>query len=277
MKVGSVFIYLALRQMPTGRVLFALYELREEAAPLGDERLLRRIDKAIARAEKTLEFEMRWSTARTDTSTKRGKARLIDAKLDQQIGALKSLARLMTVGDEGSEVVALAGEFLQANFPDGLAAIVQQSFELQLATVDGMLRRFRGEYRRHVEALNAGPLVDRIERLNDELRQELRHHKSTTITFDQVRASREETHEELGEVVVTILATYPDRSEEGTRQREDLLAPINRQQAFVVEAHRRRRRPLDVDPRTGIEVEPTVEDEVLTDDAPVEDVVVVDI
>jgi hypothetical protein len=53
-----------------------------------------------------------------------------------------------------------------------------------------------------------------------------------------------------------------------------LLAPINRQQALIVEAHRRRRRPLDVDPRTGIEVEPTNEDDVLIETPTMDDALV---
>jgi hypothetical protein len=253
---GSISDYLVLRQMPPGRHVFALNQMGPVASELGLVALSAHIDAAIEKGRQALRAEFAWAQARARRTSARGKAVLVDNQADVQISAIETITRARTVGDPGEPLVVQAQEVLDQIFPRGVAPITKQRFEVQLGIMDTMLEHFHGSLSTHVTNLGLERDVARLARLVEEFRAELTVINDPAITFDKVTEARDELHQHTSAVTVLALAAFPGLDEESTRTRERLMAPINDQQARVFEARRRQRRPLDVDPETGQEIEP---------------------
>ncbi|MFU8803998.1 MAG: hypothetical protein ACNA8W_09345 [Bradymonadaceae bacterium] len=267
-----------IRRMPAGRVVFSVTEMRDEAARRGHHDVVAWLDETIKAAHRVLRTEFSYNQTRDRQSTARGKAVALDHELDALIAAMESIVQARTTGPPDDPVVKAAKKVKGAVFPRGVAKITQQSHELQLGTMIVMDEHFYGDLATEVELLGIQREVDLMHGLLQAFQQELRVVKSTVTTYDQVTQAREELHEYVCMAVILIIAAYPALDEESTRARESLLAPFRDQQERVLNDHRRRRRPLDVDPATGVVLftEPTLDDDDVLDPQDV-DVLVTDV
>jgi hypothetical protein len=267
---GSTSEYTNLRRMPTGRYLFALGQMRQRVEGAEPERvprpelLIERIDAALAAGQVARERDFEWVRTRDREDRARGEATLVDNEVDVQISSIEAIVRARTVGDD-EERVAAARAIKERVFPRGVAVITNRTFEVQLSLMDAMLEELRGELSEQVRRVGIEEEVARLGRLVEKFRAELGKVNEDVLTFDQVRAAREDLHEQTAVALVTVLSALPGTTEDEMRMREHLLAPLNDQQERVYEAQRRHRRPLDVDPTTG-EVIP--DDDVLEDGPP---------
>lgn len=254
MATGSLFPYLQMRRFPPGRRVFTLEQMRvvaEEHSPS----LLPLIDKAIAHDRHTLKLEGLWSRTRGDTSTSRGEATVIDAKIDRTLGAMESIAKGQQVGPKDDAVAEAATKFIKAVFPLGVQAVTQKPFEEQLGALRTLLDLFDDELAEPVKLIGVDRHVTQLRPLVEQFGQELALSKTPHVTWDVVSAAQREGQELLAEVVVVVLGTHHERTPETTAIREELLAEYNRQDALLREAFRRQRRPLDVNPDSGEEVD----------------------
>ncbi|TXD36973.1 hypothetical protein FRC98_09535 [Lujinxingia vulgaris] len=250
---GIVSNHLNFIHMPTGRYVFALKALGEEAERRGLDTLKAAADEAIGVGERALRLEFAYEQARTQSSNARGEAVQLDNQLDGQIGAIKALTDARAFGDEHDPVVQAARKILTVIFPRGAAPIIHQSFEVQLGTMDVMLEHLEGDLAGEVQLVGLEREVTRMRELVERFRAELKRAPDAAISFSEVRAAREELHEYASLVMIQALASYPSLDEQATRQRESLVAALIDQQERVRDDHRRRRNPADINPETGEE------------------------
>lgn len=254
MAPGSLFPYLQMRRFPTGRRIFTL----EQTRVVADKHLptlLPLIDQAIAHDRNTLRLEGLWSRTRGDTSTSRGEATVIDAQIDRTLVAMETVAKGQQVGPKGDLVADAATRFLKAVFPLGVQAVTQKPFEEQLGGLKMLVELFDGELEKDVKLIGVERHLAQLKPLMEQFEQQLALTKTPHITWDVVSAAQREGQELLAEVVVVILGAFHARNSATTSVREELLAEYNRQDALLREAFRRQRRPLDVNPDTGEEVD----------------------
>lgn len=249
----SLLKYFNIRRLPTGRLLFVLNDIRQVAVGLHLQGLVTEVDEAIAHAKKTLELELQWRTRKSDPSKKRGDASIIDSQIDTLLGGIQSIVSGQSVGDESDPAVPAARRFLSSIFPLGLGGITNQSFEQQLGYMDAMQLRFANELKDDVKTLGLGAKLSQLSTLVEAFRKELEKTRNE-ITWNSVVAAQNEGHELLADLFVSIFACHKKRDPETLKRRAALLAEYDRQDRIVYEAQRRRRKVLDVDPDTGLEL-----------------------
>ncbi|RDV36414.1 hypothetical protein DV096_19565 [Bradymonadaceae bacterium TMQ3] len=250
---GIVSNHLNFIHMPTGRYVFGLKEIRDEAERRGLDAVVNACDEALSYGDRALNLEFTYEQTRERSSQARGEAVVLDNQLDGQIGAMKSLTDARTFGDANDPVVKAAHRILGVVFPRGAAPIIHQTFEVQLGIMDTMLAHFDGELASDVQLVGLEREVERMRELVERFRAELKYAPDTAVSYAEVRAAREELHEHAALVVIQILASYPALDPRSTREREALIAPLTVQQERVRADHRRRRNPADVNPETGEE------------------------
>lgn len=247
--------FVQIRRMPTGRYRFSLQQMRTRAAAEGLTDVVSRLDRALAAAERTQRLELGYLRAQNNTSTARGSAALIDNMIDEQIVAIHKTVDAHRIGDDDDPVVQAAREMMTEFFPDGVRAITHRSFEEQLSIMDTMMEAFESDFATHVDTLHLGRQITRLGRLIEEFRVELKLDKAEAVSFDQVRASRDDLHDQVCRAVVSVLFALDDDGDPNAdRKQQQILAPLYFQQERVAEARRRNRVPTDVDPDTGEEV-----------------------
>lgn len=248
---GMISNHLSSRRMPTGRYVFAFTQILEEAREEGDEKVIKWLEKCVEHGRKTLSLEFAYEQSRAQDSSARGDAFKLDNQLDNLITAIKKLVAARDIDGQDDPVSKASRRVQDVIYPRGVAPIIRQSYEAQLATMDMMIEQFREDLDEEVELLGIDREVSRFEKLVDQFRAELRRNEVPTVSYDQVKEARNELHEYASMAEVVILAAYDGMDEETARERESLLAPYTDQQQRVLEAQRRRRSPQDVDPDTG--------------------------
>ena len=261
---GIVSNHLNFIHMPTGRYVFALKALRDEAEKRSLDTLKAAADEAISVGERALRLEFAYEQARTQSSSARGEALAIDNQIDAQVGAIKAMTDARTVGPDEDPVVQAARRVLDVLFPRGIAPIVHQSFEVQLGILDVFLEHTDSQLASDMTLLGLEREVTRLRELVARFRAELNREADAGVPFIDVRAAREELHEAAALVYLQALASYPSLDEQATRQRESLIAGFTEQHERVRADHRRRLKPTDIDPVSG--------EELLEGDAPPSDV-----
>lgn len=257
----SVIEELVFSRMPAGRYAFALGEMESRAQEIGEAVLIRAVEEALKAARKTLSYEFRWAKIRNSRSSARGRATVLDNMIDRQISAIFGSVENNLVGDDDDPVVKSAEIVMKEIFPDGVGAITQREFEVQLGIMDSMMERFSEELAEHIERLHLERHIARLSRLIEEFRKELSTREGPTLTYDQVRGARTALHEATCHVIVAAHFLLKDDDE----TRIYFLAPLNEQRRRVTEARQRHRVVTDIDPETGEDVEAS--DELLDDDA----------
>ncbi|MEM9459374.1 MAG: hypothetical protein AAGF11_34665 [Myxococcota bacterium] len=259
-----VFDYLDLYVFPTGRRAFAQRQIAQRAGARGLTTIASHAEAAVAHEEQTLQLELQRKSAGTSAARFSPETLKLDNVLDKKItgldGFLDSQERLY---GEDSEPGQAAATIRRAILADGAAAITQLSFEQQSEAVDAMLTRLDQEDLADSLALVAG-LTAHIEQVRDchaAYRDALSKDVARGPNREQLRTMQTQGQELLAQSVVLVLAHHiASQDLEITRE---LLAPIDRQSEAIRNARRRRRRPTDVDPTTGEDVElpePTLTD-----------------
>src|SRR5690554_3379321 len=172
---GIVSSHLNFIHMPTGRYVFGLKALRDEAERRGLDTLKAAADDAIGVGERALRLEFAYEQARTQSSTARGESLVIDNQIDAQIGAMKAMTDARTLGSEEDPVVQAAHRVLDILFPRGIAPIVHQSFEVQLGILDVFLEHTDTQLASEISLLGLDREVTRLRELVERFRAELNH------------------------------------------------------------------------------------------------------
>jgi hypothetical protein len=260
-----IFDYLTSRQLPTGRRIFAVKAIRKAAEGYGDAKLVALCDASIAFDRETLRLEMNYQKGKSFASDARGKAAEYDLRIDALFTGIYSVAQGHAVG--GLATAETAGEFMKTIFPDGLAGLIQLSFEEQLARVHALLERFDGDLAAAVDEIGARRHVDELKVVVPKFRVELEKETGRKVTYPMVKDARAEGLDKFALVVFAVLSTYGGDSSRDAERRKALLAEYHRQNARIAEAYRRQEAVKDVDPDTG---EPLIDD--ATDQPAAEDV-----
>lgn len=267
--------YLDLKQMPPGRHVFALTSMRVVVLKkLGAATpLLLVIDDAMTVGRETLRIGLAWEVAKKANQDKsRGGAHGVKQRIARQLSSLYSIVQSRTEGDD--EVAVKARELASTVFPNGVAGISNQKFEVMLGTLETMLsEHLQGKLADHVTTVGVDREVRLLAELTALFAQELQPKGRAEVTHDTVETAEDALHEATSEVLNEVLHAMskrnfvpPPGSEPMTdldrvRLREEILAPLNYQQELVAQAYSRHKKPLDVNPNTGEELDPDANDD----------------
>jgi len=258
--------YLNCRKLPTGRRIFTMKAIRRIADDLGDAGIAARCDRSIATDEKTLRVEMDYRYGKKFSSNARGFSTEVDRQIGAVWNAIQAIAQGHTVGED--VVATQATDFLNEVFPNGLAALVQTSFEDRLAEMDILLNRFdastlSGDLAEHVDAMGIRRQVEQLNTLMPKFRAELEKGRVAKITFAEVKRTRLDSLDIFASAILAVLTAYDTNTAQDVAQRENYLAEFHRQNNNHAAAYRRGHGSLDVDPNTGealIDGNPVVEE-----------------
>ena len=250
--LGSLF---KLYAFSTGRRMYAMSLTRPIAVELGNKKIVKHIDAAIAQDRVTRELDLRWA-GRTLLNRGNGKLKEIDALTDNMITALRDGALLQTRGMEpGDAIHDTVDAFLTDLLPAGVPAITALPYVDQISAVDALVSRLRGPLAPMVKELGLARQVERLAELAVAYRAALDEStmSADAVVFAEVRAARERGQEHLLELVVLILSAYLDPTPEQREARAALLTPILLQNEAIRDYLRARRAVRDVDPDSGVE------------------------
>ena len=258
---GTVSNDVVLRQIESGRHVFAMEEGKKrvvDAKTLTDEEkaaLREYFIQSITTGRKTLKTEHLYAQTRDDNSRARGNSVALDNELDTVITDLRDFALIRSRHRDGT-ISKAAKRILKVNFPRGAAAITRLTFEQQLAVMQTMVKEFRGPLSDAVDTIGMTSDVDHFETLVAAFREELTIVEKPITPWDEVVAIRNELHEATSMVKIQVLAAFSDLSDpEVVAEREWILEPLRDQEARTLARQRRQRRPSNVDPETGEELE----------------------
>lgn len=247
-----LFDFLNCRQLPTGRRTFAMKALRRAAEGFGDARIVAKCDRSIAADEACLRAEMAYRQGKSFASNARGLSNEFDRQIDAIWAGIHGVAQGQAVGEDA--VSEQAGDFLKEVFPDGLAGLVNLSFEAQLADMDILLERFElanGDLSAHVDALGIRRHVEQLNVLVPKFRAELERESAAKITYDDLKKVQRDSLDVFAAAVFMVLTTYDTDSAQHAERRAACLAEYHRQNTIVADAYRRYKKLADVDPDTG--------------------------
>ena len=240
----------------TGRRFYAVGQVRDVAAALGDERIARRAEEALEHDRGTLEKERLWKVAKKEKSSGRGRAVELDNRLDRVLSGMHaSVSALKAALARESDLAKRCDAFLTSTFPQGPGAITNSEFEDQLGAMKEILDHLETIDNAQAEAMHITPFAEQLSVLVPLFEAELRE-PGEQFRFKKLRAARALGHEKLCELIATIVADYPGRDPENVEKKERLYAPIAEQNERVRARLARRPSPdVEVDPETGEELD----------------------
>lgn len=250
---NTITEFFSVRRMPSSRCAYALGQMRE----VGDRHgvpapLAERIEGACQVADHTLELELDWEQARTQTSTARGNAAQIDVELDQAIAAIGRILDGELLGPAESPHTQAAKQIHNVIFPGGVVAVIHAPFEHQHVMIDALIGRLRGELAQQVALLGLDRHVERVNALNQSFGRELQNTERPKVSYDQVTASRDALHVALCQVIAAAFEHL--RADADAPTLSALLSPLVEQQQRTRDYLSRRRAVPAVDPGTGAEI-----------------------
>lgn len=244
--------FITLPQLPSGRVLFLLGQMRVALEAI-DPRLVAQLDAARDATQRLRRLEAeRGAAGEAARSKARGAAQAIDYVVDRALSDLAELcAALGKLGDAHPQGAAALG-FSKRFFPRGLSAVIHAVYEEQLLLMEELLAGVaEAPAAAWVATLPVEPYLATLRELTPQYRAELEKAAPTTVSHADVLAARRAAQRELEQLVAGVHFLVPEPA-----QRDATLAPL----AFQVERHRalrrgRRNLVVDVDPKTGVEDE----------------------
>lgn len=251
-----VYSFIDLPIFTTGRRRYALGQVLELARDStaggknGDAALVALVEQAIQHEEATWQKEDAWRRSR-NTSAARGEAAARDLEVDRIISALAGHLETALAIKDGSGEYQAARKLYGQLYPEGVAPIINQPYEDQLAANDGLMLKLTTTLKNEAQTLNLGRFVEALGRANEAFRVELNKAAKVEISYDQVQAARDRGNLNLRMTVARILGASAELTPEAEAQRATLLAPILEQARRIRAARRGRRRVGDVDPTTG--------------------------
>lgn len=254
----SLSALLNLYVFSTGRRILAMTETKRIATAKGHAALATHCDTCITHDREALQVEARWSSDK-DAPQYAPEAKQVDIFVDVAMGALRDSveaeARDVSAGDTLAADAAALGQEL---FPNGLQAITHASFPEELAQLQRIIGCLQSaKWSDTVRDLGLTRRLTRLVELESRYAAAIAA-PTTTLTFADVRNIRAKGQNLMLQAVAMILGLHPAESEADLAAREELLAPILRQNEAIRVYLRARRSVEDVDPETG-EVIPTPE------------------
>ena len=254
--------FIAVYKMPSGRVSYAMRHVLEVARASDEQTLVGLVEATLAAAASCRGLELRHR--RTPKAPLHGAGALkADAELDRGwsrfASILQSTAELFGAADPKGSAAARLHDRL---FPRGVAAITSQSFVEEFESSKLLVQRLAsGDLAPEVTLLGQRETVERLAILTKELGKELAALVEDHVpSWDEVRAARATMQHALVRFVARVCGSYIDDDEQSASKRHALLAPLAEQQRRLAERYRARFGTVDVDPETGVEQDPSVED-----------------
>ena len=233
---------------PRGRREYALSEVARLARERGHDALAEHCDKAKAQAQRTREIHRQLQTARARGANPR--LAELDNTADRTLTALHQVPE--TTGRAmGGEAEATAQAFLDAAFPEGVAAITSLPWAEQLTESKALLRLLDGDQRAAVEQFRLEELVELLRGTVLEIEVEMGRSAPPEVSSKDIRARDAAGQDMLLEAVAMIIGLHPRATLADTRARTTLMHPILVQSEQLRQSRRRRQIPTDVDPTTG--------------------------
>ncbi len=253
---GIIDQYVRLLQFPTGRRMFALRQVRRVAEALGDTALVARVEAALEHEGRVFALERRWASDKNGQGAARGNAFQIDVLIDRTLSAIDGGAAQAAVAlRPGHPLAEKAARFRAHAFPGGVGAVVNLTYEEELAYVDWLLSELDNPdqpWGPTVAELGLTLFVTELRARVVEMRAELERERPRPLRHEELRAARATGQRGLLVTIAHILGNY-DGDDDRARQ---LLAPISDQNERISAARRRWRATTDVDPETGEETGP---------------------
>jgi hypothetical protein len=246
----------------TGRRVFAWNQMRRDDADLrsgavvpDDSELIwgtldTHIVDSIAFDRETLTLELGWASQQANRTSP--EASRLDPLIDVTLSGIQNIGKtFIRASDEHSETKKLAETLLTTIFPKGVRAVTHLTYVDELAVVQTILGHLRGSQREAVDRLGLEPLVARLETLSGQFRDVLHKNDPKTLTWDQIRAAREQGQRRLLQTVAIVLGRHYGDDPDSVRIRNRMLKPILDQNDTIA-AYLRSHRPVqDVDPDSG--------------------------
>lgn len=246
----------SLSQITTGRRIFSLTEVEVRARARGLLEIGNFIGDAIVHDRGTIKYELEWKRTR-GLSTGNPIAVAADNDVDRSASGLNGQFDVLLRSlrhDHPSRPLVL--ELKHFYFPDGTNPVIRLNWTDQLATMEEMVTNIETHHRQAFKDLGMTLLVDEFIEAVAAFRDALRQQPARDISFDVVRAAREQGMENVRAVIAQVVGKFYDSSSAvHVDARTHLLAPIYEQEDAMRALRRRRiRRPIDVDPDTGVEL-----------------------
>lgn len=247
-------------QFPTGRRIYTFHRVYDIAKALPAPAVDALVAEAIAADEKTFALEQRWATKRRTGKPSAKQVRdqkalqRLDIQLDNALSGFRGAGEALLKGadeDEDKELIADVETLLHAVFPNGVAAITNAPYDVELVAVHAIVGKLQGELAPLVQKLGLDVNAARITKLVMKYDEAL---KSTDdLDFGMVKAAREAGQNYLLRIVAKILGTYDEPTGDHAQKRAALLAPVVKQSEAIRQHIRARRSAPDIDPETGEE------------------------
>jgi hypothetical protein len=241
--------------LPPGRGIHALERMVADATALGLAHIAARGQAAITQYNLVRDMQIRLRTSGvgvygTDTTE-------LDAWLDRALTSVDGYlwSQISLFPAEHARAVA-ANTMRPALFPQGVQAITRQSFVQQHVDVDRTIAAFESPALApaRAELPDLVPMMGHVAELNRQYGESIDSYDRDRPTRESLRAAHELAHTLLLETIALILAAHVEAAPELRDSVAALLEPIERQNELVRATRRRRQRPSDIDPGTGIEL-----------------------
>ncbi|TKD06495.1 hypothetical protein [Polyangium fumosum] len=252
--------FIDLNQFPTGRCLYTFYRVHDIAQAMPAPAIVPLVAEAIAAGQKTHALEQRWATKRRSGKPSAKQLRdqkalqQADIRLDKALSGLRDAGEALLKGAdevEDAQLIADVEHFLHEVFPNGVAAVTNAPYDVELVAVKAIVDKLQGELSPVVQKLGLSLNAERIANLAQKYKEALS--AVDTLEFGTVKAAREAGQNYLLRIVARILGTYDEPTGDHAEKRAALLAPVVKQNEAIRHNIRTRRSTPDVDPKTGEE------------------------
>lgn len=249
-----------LAQVPPGRVRYALTQLPPAATAHPD--VAARVADLEAAAADRVEVAKAYARSRGKPRA-RGRAVAIDNQIDRLIGGIHMIAQAnVATLDPGAPTHVASAALLAKVFPLGAAAITSLPFEEELDAVKELLADLDAEPGLAAQA-KVAEQVEALRPLVVDFAAELAK-QAEIVEHRQVKAAQARMQRALAVLVCQIIAAWPQPEDEDALRAA--LAPLLDQIERVRAQRRRNRTVTEVDPQTGVEIDPSVDPEVDPED-----------
>ena len=248
--LGSLF---NLYDFSTGRRLFAMRQVHEQATQRGLGDVAAHAASAVEHDRQTRALDARWVARDVrPVAANDAAAQKVDALVDRALSALRAGAQAQAdVAKAGDGIAEKVDRFLRAVFPKGVAEVASLAYVEELEAVNAIVEKLKGELQPLVAELGLTRQAARLEELGEEYRAALEAPKGEEISFGTVRAARARGQQFMLEAVAMITGRFPGESAGDVEARTALLGPILRQNEEIRRYLRSRRKVEDVDPESG--------------------------
>jgi hypothetical protein len=229
-----------------GAIAYCVVRMKTVLADLGDDKAVQLAEEAKAKQERAQQLQYDWEKQKQEESSRSEGARKKDDEIDKTLSSIAQTAEGLADADVDSKPSRLAQELLDDLFPNGVYHITSKPFDDQHTTVNALLERLEGDYSEHIQALNLGPMVERLESLNEEFRERL-DMSNRQVAYDEVEAAKKDAEEAFHRLIARVMCAHSDDMETFNR----IMEPVAEQTELARRHYQRRGTLPPVDPESG--------------------------